>query len=30
VPVAPPFRAQPDAAGYPALGEGNALLGRKE
>ena len=30
VPVAPSFRAQPDAAGYPALGEANALLGRKE
>ena len=30
VPVAPPFRAQPDAAGYPALGEANALLRRKE
>jgi hypothetical protein len=30
VPVAPPFRAQPDTAGYPALGEANSLLERKE
>jgi crotonobetainyl-CoA:carnitine CoA-transferase CaiB-like acyl-CoA transferase len=29
VPVAPQFRAQPDSAGYPALGEANALLERK-
>jgi alpha-methylacyl-CoA racemase len=26
VPVAPQFRAQPDSAGYPALGEANSLL----
>ena len=26
VPVAPQFRAQPDSAGYPALGEANAML----
>ena len=30
VPVAPQFRAQPDSAGYPALGEANSLLERKE
>jgi crotonobetainyl-CoA:carnitine CoA-transferase CaiB-like acyl-CoA transferase len=29
VPVAPQFRAQPDSAGYPVLGEANALLERK-
>jgi len=28
VPVAPQFRAQPASAGYPALGEGNSLLGK--
>ena len=28
VPVAPQFRAQPDAVGYPALGEANSLLER--
>jgi crotonobetainyl-CoA:carnitine CoA-transferase CaiB-like acyl-CoA transferase len=26
VPVAPQFRAQPESAGYPALGEANSLL----
>jgi len=26
VPVAPQFRAQPDSAGYPVLGEANSLL----
>ena len=30
VPVAPQFRAQPESAGYPALGEANALLDSKE
>jgi len=29
VPVAPQFRARPDSAGYPALGEANGLLERK-
>jgi alpha-methylacyl-CoA racemase len=29
VPVAPQFRAQPNSAGYPALGEGNSLLDGK-
>jgi len=29
VPVAPQFRAQPESAGYPALGEANSLLASK-
>ena len=29
VPVAPQFRAQSDAAGYPALGEANSLLDKQ-
>jgi len=28
VPVAPQFRAAPESAGYPALGEANSLLGK--
>ena len=30
VPVVPQFRAQPRVEGYPALGEANALLDRKQ